>query len=161
MPNLTEDELNQVLENNPDLKIASTQGIGQGKRVKGRGSHPGGSSGHPVLSQTQDGSGLSETKFQQTIIDYARLRGWLVYHTHNSRYSERGFPDLFCVRKTRAIALEVKASGKKLNKGKWNKKGTRWLPGQDEWLMALSQVPGITARMVEPGDWEWIQEALK
>ena len=37
---------------------------------------------------------MTEKQFQSHIVQYAKMRGWLVYHTHDSRRSEPGFPDL-------------------------------------------------------------------
>ncbi len=100
-----------------------------------------------------------ERDFMQEIIAWLEDRGWLVYHTHNSRFSQTGFPDLFCVRKNQAIALEVKAEGKPLRKGRVSKRG-KWLPGQDEWLAALNHA-GVKALAVWPMTWAEVQEVLK
>ena len=43
-------------------------------------------------------SELTEKQFQSRIIDLAKRTRWLVYHTHDSRRSEPGFPDLVLVR---------------------------------------------------------------
>ena len=51
---------------------------------------------------------LSEKDFQQRIIDRAKALGWLVYHTHDSRRSTAGFPDLVLARKGRVVFAEVK-----------------------------------------------------
>ncbi len=69
---------------------------------------------------------LSEKDFQQRIIDRARALGWLVYHTHNSRRSTEGFPDLVLARAGRVIFTEVKAEKGQLSKG------------QKEWLNNLA-----------------------
>ena len=53
-------------------------------------------------------STLSEKQFQQAVIDMARLHRWLVYHTHDSRRSDPGFPDLTLVRDGRLIFAELK-----------------------------------------------------
>ena len=54
---------------------------------------------------------MSEKDWQQAVIDYARLRGYLVYHTHDSRRSEPGFPDLICLRAGRLVVMELKSAG--------------------------------------------------
>ena len=41
---------------------------------------------------------LREKQVQSAILDVARLLGWRVYHTFDSRKSEAGFPDLVLVR---------------------------------------------------------------
>ena len=68
---------------------------------------------------------LSEKDFQQRIIDRAEALGWLVYHTHDSRRSAAGFPDLVLARNDRVIFAEVKTEKGKLSKA------------QVEWLYAL------------------------
>ncbi|MEW6583441.1 MAG: VRR-NUC domain-containing protein, partial [Actinomycetota bacterium] len=51
---------------------------------------------------------LSEAAFQDQVVDLARLRGWLVYHTFDSRHSAAGFPDLILARGDRLVAAELK-----------------------------------------------------
>ena len=51
---------------------------------------------------------MTESQFQASIIEFARFRGWLVYHTYDSRKSEPGFPDLVMVRGDRILYREVK-----------------------------------------------------
>lgn len=41
---------------------------------------------------------ITEKQFQQHIIHLATLHGYLTYHTHNSRRSNPGFPDLTLIR---------------------------------------------------------------
>ena len=51
---------------------------------------------------------MSEASFQGAVVEYARLRGWLVYHTRDSRGSQPGYPDLTLVRGGRLIFAELK-----------------------------------------------------
>ena len=51
---------------------------------------------------------ISEAELQTAIIDCAVALGWLVYHTHDSRHSPEGFPDLILVREPRLIIAELK-----------------------------------------------------
>lgn len=44
----------------------------------------------------------------QSVVDAARLNGWLVYHTHDSRRSAEGFPDLVMLRLSRMVVAELK-----------------------------------------------------
>lgn len=54
-----------------------------------------------------------EAQAQETIVAVAQLRGWeRIYHTHNSRNSAGGFPDLVLV-KRRIVFAELKQQGKK------------------------------------------------
>lgn len=58
---------------------------------------------------------LSEKDVQQRIIDRAKALGWLVYHTHDSRHSAAGFPDLVLARRGRTLFVEVKAEKGRLS----------------------------------------------
>jgi hypothetical protein len=52
---------------------------------------------------------VSEVELQATIIEGARRFGWLVYHTHDSRRSAAGFPDLVLARDAEVIFAELKS----------------------------------------------------
>jgi hypothetical protein len=41
---------------------------------------------------------MSERVFMEAVLEQARWRGWLCYHTHDSRRSPEGFPDVIAVR---------------------------------------------------------------
>ena len=69
---------------------------------------------------------LAEKIVQDSIVELAGMLGWLVYHTHDSRRSQAGFPDLVLVRE-RVIYAEIKRVGKQPR------------PSQVEWLNALSR----------------------
>jgi hypothetical protein len=83
---------------------------------------------------------ITEKDFQATVIALARTYGWIVGFTHDARKSEPGEPDLRMVHPTqhRVIFAELKTVKGKLTKGRYNKSGNRWLPGQDEWGDALT-----------------------
>lgn len=55
---------------------------------------------------------MTERQLQDAVIETARLLGWLVYHTHDSRHSAKGFPDLCMVRGQRLLFVELKRDGK-------------------------------------------------
>ncbi|MCO4276116.1 VRR-NUC domain-containing protein [Pseudarthrobacter sp. HLT3-5] len=85
---------------------------------------------------------LSEAQFQRQVIDLAKLHGFhLIYHTHNSRRSATGFPDLVMVSGSRHRVLfrELKTDVGKV------------APAQLEWLDAL-QLAGINAGVWRPVD---------
>jgi hypothetical protein len=91
----------------------------------------------------------TEAEFSQEIIDAAEVGGWLWYHTHDSRRSPKGFPDLTLVRGHELIFLEVK------------KQTGVVTPEQQEWIDRLSSVessstisprPGVVAMVVRPSD---------
>ncbi len=54
---------------------------------------------------------LSERDSLQQVKDLARLCGWRVYHTLNSRGSDPGFPDLVLPRGSSLVFAELKAEG--------------------------------------------------
>ncbi len=72
-------------------------------------------------------SKLSEEDLQQRITDRANALGWLVYHTHDSRRSTSGFPDLVMSRSGRLLFVEVKTEKGKVSEA------------QQGWLDNLSQ----------------------
>lgn len=105
---------------------------------------------------------LSESAFQQRIIDYAHLRQWLVMHTRPAKTDKGwrtpitgdvGFPDLVLARRGVVWFFEVKSA-----KGKV-------APEQGAWLDALGRTLSNQrceqVRVVRPSDWDWIQEVLK
>ena len=64
---------------------------------------------------------ISERTFQTQVVRLAKLNGWQVYHTHDSRRSEPGFPDLVMARE-RVVFAELKAA-----KGKPTDTQLAWL----------------------------------
>jgi len=85
---------------------------------------------------------MTEAELLSNIRDVAGLFGWLVYHTHDSRRSESGFPDLCMVRGDRLLFCECKtATGKPT-------------PEQLIWLRALSGVKAVEARLWRPEHWD-------
>jgi len=85
---------------------------------------------------------MSEATLQAQVLEAARLLGWLVYHTHDSRRSQPGFPDLVLVHpgKRRVLYRELKTQ-----------KG-RIRPQQQVWLDALAAA-GQDAGVWRPADW--------
>lgn len=89
-----------------------------------------------------------EREHQQAIIDLAKLRGWLVYHTHDSRRSEPGFPDLVLVRGDRCLFREIKTETGRVSEA------------QVTWSVALCDAGADWALWRMPQDWDWIVETL-
>ena len=85
---------------------------------------------------------VTEKAFQAAVIRLAREHGWLCYHTHDSRRSLPGYPDLTLVHPTRHVALwsELKVPG-----------GSLTLQ-QAHWLHALGQVRETAACVWTPED---------
>lgn len=50
---------------------------------------------------------VTEREFQAEVVKTARSCGWITYHTHDSRRSDKGFPDLVLVRE-RVVFAELK-----------------------------------------------------
>jgi hypothetical protein len=91
---------------------------------------------------------ISEKEFMSKVIAYAVSRGFLVYHTHDSRRSEPGFPDLIFIRQSRWIVAELKTKGKKPT------------TAQSKWLKAFGAVcPEVFTWW--PDDFKTIKEILK
>jgi hypothetical protein len=76
-------------------------------------------------------TGPSEKEFQAQVIQLARLLDYMVYHTHDSRKSAKGFPDLVLV-KHRIIFAELKI-GKKVP-----------TEAQRQWIIALREAGAET-----------------
>lgn len=63
---------------------------------------------------------LSEASFQNTVIEYAHLRGWLVHHSRAARtgkgwrtaiQGDAGLPDLVLARNGKVVLAELKRTG--------------------------------------------------
>lgn len=90
----------------------------------------------------------TEAEFQAAVIEMAHVTRWRVYHTHDSRRSPHGFPDLVLVRKERLVFAELKSEY-----------GRVTVP-QLHWLDALEQVPGVEAFLWRPHNWAEIEKVL-
>lgn len=103
--------------------------------------------------------GLSEKSFQATVTEAARVLGWRVYHTFNSRRSSPGFPDLVLVRNGRLVFAELKSEGGRVR------------PGQIGWLQDLTEVVEhlgaagahghVEVYSWRPRDWPQVSEVLR
>src|SRR5207248_11253266 len=91
---------------------------------------------------------IGEKSFMGQVIRLAKLRGWMVYHTHDSRRSASGFPDLVLCRPSRLIFVELKSE-----KGKPTME-------QIEWLDALSGT-GTEVFLWRPSDLERVAWILR
>jgi hypothetical protein len=87
-------------------------------------------------------------EFQAQVLQLARLCGWRVYHTHDSRRRAVGFPDLVLVKGPYLIFAELKC-----DKG-------RLTEAQEEWIAAL-RAAGAPAYCWRPGDWSDIERILR
>ena len=94
---------------------------------------------------------MTERDFQRTVIDLAELHGWLVYHTFDSRHSQKGFPDLVLCRPPRVIFAELKTEKGKLS------------AHQKTWIQNIQQCRNLAANAYvwRPSDWNRITEELR
>jgi hypothetical protein len=83
---------------------------------------------------------FSEAKLTDAFIEIAELAGFLMYHTHDSRRSQAGFPDWTLIRNGRLVFVELK---KELGKTK---------PEQELWLEELNKCTGVEAYLWRPSD---------
>jgi len=93
------------------------------------------------------GTTVIERDFQRQIVQLAKLYGWLCYHTHDSRRSAAGFPDLVLVRNGTCIVAELKAAQGRVS------------PEQAMWIAELDGAQ-ISAYVWRPVDWAEIESML-
>lgn len=81
---------------------------------------------------------------EQTVLNavrlHARINGWLVYHTHDSRKSERGFPDIVATNGSRLLFAELKRANGKLT------------VEQERWIQLLDHTGKVDAFVWRPED---------
>ncbi len=94
-----------------------------------------------VLPQT-------ETRWQAQVLALAKQLGWMHYHTHDSRRSPAGFPDLVLVRGSRLVIAELKTDCGTLT------------PEQVTWLTALRTCAG-EVYIWRPRNWDDIALVLR
>lgn len=82
----------------------------------------------------------TEAGFQRAVTELAELYGWLVYHTHDSRRSAPGFPDLALAKGGRVILAELKAERGRLSatQERWVREAGAvvWRPSMWELIVA-------------------------
>lgn len=99
---------------------------------------------------TTRGLALTEGQLLARIRDLANLTGWLPYHTHNSKFSEPGFPDLVIAHRGRRLVVFAELKDAK-------RKATA---AQQHWLDTLSAC-GMNAYLWRPADWPEIERLLR
>ena len=92
---------------------------------------------------------MTEKQFMQNVIDLAKILGFAVYHTHDSRRSQGGWPDLVLLKDGRMIAAELKSERGRVTQE------------QEAWLDGLGEVAGIESYLWRPGDWDAITTTLQ
>jgi hypothetical protein len=84
---------------------------------------------------------MTEQELMTAVLDLCRWTGWFAYHTHDSRRSQPGFPDLVLVERStgRTIYAELKSATGRLS------------PAQREWLELLGKRNEVA--VWRPADW--------
>lgn len=92
---------------------------------------------------------MDEETWMGQVVTAARLLGWMVYHTYDSRRSEPGFPDLVLCHpeKRKTLCVELKRQDGKLTQA------------QDAWLRVL-EASGVRCAVWRPGDWPTVEKVL-
>jgi hypothetical protein len=92
---------------------------------------------------------VSERDLQALIVTLAKLHGWRTYHTHDSRRSAPGFPDLVLVRPPRLVFAELKTQRGRIS------------PAQREWFEDLRRCQGVEVYLWKPSDRNHIARVLR
>ena len=91
---------------------------------------------------------LLEDAWQRQVIGLASFYGWRTYHTHDSRRSQRGYPDLTLIRPPELIFAELKTRTGRIS------------PEQAAWLADLEQIPGVDTYIWRPADFDDVHARL-
>lgn len=100
---------------------------------------------HDVLRSKVD----PEATLQAQVLQLAKARGVLAYHTHDSRRSPAGFPDTVLAGPGGVAFLELKRA-----------KGSRTSPAQRQWITTL-RASGAVAAICKPEHLPWIIEVVR
>lgn len=100
------------------------------------------------MQQMPKSSEVSEAQFQRSVTDALSLFGWLWYHTHDSRRSNKGFPDLVAVRGQRVLYVELK------------REDGRVTVEQSTWLQRLKDA-GQSAYVLRPSQMDAFLEVIR
>jgi len=115
------------------------------------------------LNQPPD-EAILEAPFQAKIRRLARSLGYRVYHTHDSRGSDKGFPDLTMVRPVTVARSEHGETGLvagRLIFAEIKKRGEKPTYDQEVWLSLLRHsIAEVEAYTWEPKDWPTVVEIL-
>jgi len=111
----------------------------------------------PRSAYDQVSGTVSEKAFMDTILQAAELYGWWTYHTHDSRRSTAGFPDLVLIKPPCVMFLEVKSERGRLSREQADVLAMLQECGP---LSCRFESHGVSAAMVRPSDWEQIVEWL-
>ena len=96
----------------------------------------------------------TEASLQSKVVELARLYNWAVYHTWNSRNSAKGFPDLCLARPLVDGTAQLMFMELKTETGKVSAEQTFWIE-------LLNAVPGVSAAVFRPSNWDRIEKLLR
>ena len=91
---------------------------------------------------------MDEKELQQWVIDLAKLNGWRVYFTWNSKHSPKGWVDLILLRGIYMLCLELKTE-----------KG-RVSPEQAKTIRALSTIRRVEVDVIRPRHRDQLEKIL-
>lgn len=91
---------------------------------------------------------LSETQFQNAIIDAAQQLGWWTHHHLRSKGSSAGWPDLVLLKPPRALFFELK-----------DRKGI--VSPDQERVLALLEACGFTVGVYRPSQYDDVLAILQ
>lgn len=94
------------------------------------------------------GRPVTEREFQTDVLDLARQRAWLHYHTFDSRRSPEGFPDLVLARR---LSSEGEADRAEVLFAELKRAKGRTSDAQERWLRLL-RAAGLEAYVWRPSD---------
>ena len=116
-------------------------------RVPGSGFRVPGS--QPATRDQQPETRRSEKALQAALTEALTRAGWIYYHTHDSRHSPAGYPDLVALRGARCLVAELKSATGTLT------------PAQQTWLEAWRRIGGAEVQVWRPDDLERALEVLR
>ena len=90
---------------------------------------------------------MIEREWQAQVVGWAKTLGWRVYHTHDSRRSEPGWPDLALVH-DRLVMAELKTDTGRVS------------DDQQQWL-ALLTAAGVETYLWRPKDVDEVLSVLR
>lgn len=91
---------------------------------------------------------IQEASFMSAVIGYCRVKRCLVYHTHDARRSEPGFPDLVIARPDIGVLYREL----KTNRGRLTADQRRWLD--------VLKACGADAGVWTPASWGEIEDTI-
>ena len=102
-----------------------------------------------------DGS-VTEAAFQDTVIKFAEFFRWYVYHTHDSRRSQPGFPDLVLVRNGQIIFAELKSA-----RGRVSADQQGWINELERCAWEVGNANLLRVAVWRPANWPEIERVLR